>query len=209
MLRNRVGAVDQAAFDRAEADLVPRRAAIRPHLDPPTFDLAHLQAIHRWLFGDLFDWAGEIRESDQAKGETQFWPSDTLEERADKIFEWLHAGPLLHPEVDDDVFVTHISDLYLELNHLHPFRDGNGRTQRAFLNDVAWLSGRAIDWSVISRVDNDAASERAVGTQTALHLRKLLEPAIVKVDNVAQWRSVSVREMQILRSATASASAGH
>lgn len=203
VLRNRVGARDKTTFDHAEADLVPRRAALRRAPRAPPFDLDHLRAIHRWLFQDLFDWAGQTRRGDYDKGGTQFWPSDSLETRATKVFALLRTSPLMDPAVRDDPFAAHISVLYLDLNHLHPFREGNGRAQRAFLNDVAWVSGRAVDWSVISRSDNDKSSRDAVLSQSAAHLRRLLEPAIVKVADEAQWRAVATRELQIVRSATA------
>ena len=72
VLRNRLGITDPAELARAEARLAAGREAIlfRARLDLGGYDLAHLQAIHRHLFGQIYDWAGQVRTVNMSKGGT-------------------------------------------------------------------------------------------------------------------------------------------
>lgn len=195
VLRNLLGIRDRKELARAEADLVSRRAATRRPLTHPTYDLAQLQETHRLLFQDIFEWAGELRKSDFSKGGTDFWPFELIEGRADKIFSQLRGGPLLKSDTDTDTFLDSLAMLYLDLNHLHPFREGNGRTQRIFLNDVAMASGRVVDWGRIGRPENDAASSRAVQSLSPGPLRRLLASAVVKVADAQGWDEIAARDL--------------
>ena len=94
------------------------------------FDFNHYKAIHRFLFSDLYDWAGEVRTVNISKKGTQFTPAESIEQQAELIFKRLkernYFKGLSHGE-----FVQEIVDFYCITNVLHPFREGNGRTQRA------------------------------------------------------------------------------
>lgn len=195
VLRNLLGIRDRKELARAEADLVSRRAATRRPLAHPTYDLPQLQETHRLLFQDIFEWAGELRKSDFSKGGTDFWPFELLESGAQKIFSQLRGGPLFKPDTDTDTFLDSLAMLYLDLNHLHPFREGNGRAQRILLNDVARASGRVVDWGRISRPENDAASSRAVQSLSPGPLRRLLAPAIVRVADAQGWDEIAARDL--------------
>ena len=100
-----------------------------------SFDFCHYKAIHRFLFSDLYDWAGEVRTVNISKKGTRFTPADYIETQAELIFKRLkklnYFKGLPHSE-----FVEEIVDFYCVTNSLHPFREGNGRTQRAFLTQL-------------------------------------------------------------------------
>ncbi|MCM0621847.1 Fic/DOC family protein [Nocardioides bruguierae] len=145
---------------------------------PPTYDLAHLQAIHQWLFQDVYEWAGQLRVRDYNKGFSSFWPLDSLARRSESVFGRLASGPLMDHDVPDDRFLSLLSFLYLDVNHLHPFREGNGRAQRTFLDDVAAISGRTIAWEAISREENDSACAASLAEQTNQPLADLLRNRI-------------------------------
>ncbi|WP_121253049.1 Fic/DOC family protein [Nocardioides ferulae] len=179
VLRNLLGLGDRAALAEAETDLVEARFLTWSGPQERTFDQAHLCAIHRHLFQDVYEWAGEYRTVGISKGGPDgFWPWELLVARTDKVLGALRAGPLLRGPLGDEIFAQQIADLYRDLNHLHPFREGNGRTQRIFLNDVAGASDRVIEWQRVRRDENDSACAHSLSTQSSSRLRSLLEPVI-------------------------------
>lgn len=111
------------------------------------FDLAHLQAIHRHLFQDVYSWAGELRVVDISKGASRFASHHFLESYSSGVFarlegeqnQWRREG------VPSD-FPERLAEYLGEINAMHPFREGNGRTQRAFISCVAAAHGFQILW---------------------------------------------------------------
>ena len=112
------------------------------------FSFEHYKAIHCFIFGDLYDWAGEVRTVNISKKGTAFIPAMDIENQAKLIFGRLkernYFKDLAHHE-----FVTEIVDFYCSANNLHPFREGNGRTQRAFLTQLIWNAGYDISFADI------------------------------------------------------------
>ena len=110
------------------------------------FDFDHYRAIHRFLFSDLYDWAGEIRTVDISKKGTRFTPVENIEDRAALIFERLRKRNYFKG-LPHDEFIEEIVDFYCVINALHPFREGNGRTQRAFLAQLIRNAGYDINFA--------------------------------------------------------------
>ena len=149
VLRNRLGITDEQRLAQAEASLVAWRSyELSQKPLAGDFDLAHLQAIHRHLFGDVYDWAGEIRTIDLAKGNTYFAHHPYIVSASRPIFEPLKKERYLQG-LNPAAFSERAADYLGEINALHPFREGNGRAQREFINHLAWASGYTIDWSAI------------------------------------------------------------
>lgn len=95
-------------------------------LDKPVrgvFDLKHLQVIHAYIFQDVYDWAGELRKVDIAKG-NMFCNAMFLFGQAEEIFGKLKAENCLHGLEKDD-FAARLAYYFSEINALHPFLDGN------------------------------------------------------------------------------------
>ncbi len=111
-----------------------------------SFDFAHYKAIHHYLFSDLYNWAGEVRAVNISKKGTSFVPAENIESQAKLIFKRLkernYFKGLPHGE-----FVEEIVDFYCLTNALHPFREGNGRTQRAFLTQLIRNAGYNISFA--------------------------------------------------------------
>lgn len=99
------------------------------------FDLKHLQNIHKYLFQDLYSWAGKIRTVDIAKS-NMFCKVQFIRTQADEIFRKLEADNYL-ANLSKDIFIQKIAYYFSEINALHPFREGNGRTQREFIRELA------------------------------------------------------------------------
>jgi cell filamentation protein len=159
VLRNKLGITDPAVLARLEGDIAAVREieliARRPKLG--TYDLAHLRAIHRHLFDDVYEWAGEPRTIDISKGTTTFAHHGFLEIAAGNVFADLaargHLRGLARP-----AFVAGAGRLLGDLNALHPFRDGNGRAQRVFLQLLANDAGWALLWGRVEPEENFALS---------------------------------------------------
>ena len=113
------------------------------------FDFAHYKAIHKFIFEDLYDWAGTTRTINLSKKGTTFVNSEDIQEIATACFERLKKQNYFKG-LDKSIFVEKMTDFYCVTNLLHPFREGNGRTQRVFLSQLAYNAGYEMDFSAIN-----------------------------------------------------------
>ena len=173
VLRNRLGITDAKQLRQVEAELTASRIydVIRDPI-PGRYDLTHLRAFHQHIFQDVYDWAGELRTVSIGRGRLFSLPQH-LEADADELFSWLARSEHLRGR-DRDTFVDDLTELFADLNALHPFRDGNGRTQRAFLGQLAVDAGHPIHWAAMDPAENVAASKAAHEGDTDA-LRTLLD----------------------------------
>jgi len=111
-----------------------------------SFDFDHYKAIHYFLFADLYDWAGQIRTVNISKKGTNFTPAENIEEQATLVFKRLKNCNYFRG-LDHNEFVDEIVDFYCVTNALHPFREGNGRTQRVFLTQLIRNAGYDINFA--------------------------------------------------------------
>lgn len=159
-LLNLLGIADPAQLLVVEAALVAeaeRSLYAHPDLLRQTWDGAHWRAVHRYLFGDIYAWAGELRSVDIHKDGHRFHPAARLAQGVAWCMDQLRAvatGPRLEPADLADALSTVLSDM----NEAHPFREGNGRTQRSLIAQAAVRHGQALDWSDVSPAENIAAS---------------------------------------------------
>lgn len=144
ILRNRLGIVDEANLNQAERDVSASAANEIEYCLPP-YDLAALQKIHRQLFDELYDWAGEIRTIDISKDTTRFCTASRVAPEANKLFaacaktDWF-AG------LDRNALIGAVAELFGDLNMVHPFREGNGRAQRILFEHIIIYAGYEISW---------------------------------------------------------------
>ena len=151
LLRNLVGAKTSAELAQAEADLVAVRIIqLRDHqLVASTRDVHEVQGLHQHLFQDLFSWAGEIRTIDMKRGNGQFFaPCAGILGNLHYVFTDLGDHDYLRG-LDQDEFAKTLARFYDDLNHIHPFREGNGRAQRLFWARVAFDAGWVLDWAPV------------------------------------------------------------
>jgi cell filamentation protein len=160
VLRNRLGLTDPGDLARAEADLVATRIVDLQRTDlPGGYDLDHLQEFHEHLFGDVYDWAGELRTVAIGRGAPFCHPADLRAEGGRVFARLARAQHLRGP--DRAAFVDGLAVLFAEVNALHPFREGNGRTLRAFLSQLSRAAGHPVRWAGLEREENVAASKAA------------------------------------------------
>lgn len=142
VLKNKAGHTTQEALDQFERLSVANRMVE----DAPNGDLdyKHLKAINRHLFQDVYDWAGEERNVSISKGSTPFTNPRFINGAAVTLLNRLASEDDLKG-LSPDKFLERAAHFVLELNIIHPFREGNGRTIRYFLSLVAQNAGFGVD----------------------------------------------------------------
>ena len=125
------------------------------------FDFTHLQEIHRYLFQDIYEWAGKVREVDIAKGNL-FCRVNLIAQQAEVIFSELSAENFLQG-LGAGEFTKRLAYYLSELNALHPFREGNGRTQREFVRELAYQNDYFLAFKGVTQEEMVAASIASFG----------------------------------------------
>ena len=138
------------------------------------FDLSHLKTLHHHLFQDLYEWAGEIRTTDISKGHTRFCTSHRIVEEANKQLSRIQTL-IDNPSKTD--LIEELADIFCELNIIHPFREGNGRTQRFFFEELLFFLDLDIVWPDISKDEWVTANVNGYNGNLEL-LKQILNNAI-------------------------------
>ena len=142
ILQNRLGITDAVFLEKQERSLVVLRA--RSDIPRGSFDLSHLRAIHRHLFQDVYDWAGELRTVEISKGDQQFqFRKYIVTGMADVHGRLVRSGFL--KGLSSAQFAEQASVIVGDINYIHPFREGNGRTQLQYLKQLAHGAGHSLD----------------------------------------------------------------
>jgi len=139
---------DELAEAEAEFSAERYRTYEPSQLSLSDFSFTHLQHLHHHLFQDLYEWAGRLRDVDISKGSTRFCTFMRIEPEATKLFRTV---PALANCRDDNELIDLVADLFCEMNLLHPFREGNGRVQRFFFEELLFALGYNVTWPKISR----------------------------------------------------------
>lgn len=153
-LENKLGLTSSADLAREEERISKKKAVELFEtglLDTlPTGKFVTLQAIHKYLFEDIYDFAGEIRTINMAKGNFRFAPLMYLQSALENIDKM--------PQSNFDEIV----EKYVEMNIAHPFREGNGRSTRIWLDHILKNEiGKVVDWSKLDKEDYLLAMERS------------------------------------------------
>lgn len=153
-LENKLGLTSSADLAREEERISKKKAVELFEtglLDTlPAGKFVTLQAIHKYLFEDIYDFAGEIRTVNMAKGNFRFAPLMYLQAALENIDKM--------PQSNFDEIV----EKYVEMNIAHPFREGNGRSTRIWLDHILKNEiGKVVDWSKVDKEDYLLAMERS------------------------------------------------
>jgi len=152
ILRNVPGLTDQAKLDRFEA-AEAAEALVRLQFNPikGAFDRVHLKKIHARIFQKIYPWAGEFRTVNMHRPASYpFAMVQFMERNLDIAFAKLAAESHLKG-LDIRTFASRAAYYLGELNSIHPFREGNGRTQREFIRELAVEAGYSINWGHVTR----------------------------------------------------------
>ena len=154
MLENKLGIMDSAELAREEERLSKKRAKELFEKDllagEPAGKFSTLQKIHKILFADIYPFAGQLRTVNLAKGNFRFAPLMYLDAALANIDQM--------PQSDFDEII----EKYVEMNIAHPFREGNGRSTRIWLDHILKMEiGKVVDWSKVDKEDYLLAMERS------------------------------------------------
>lgn len=154
VIENKLGLTDSAELAREEERISKKKAvnlfdfAILKLLSDGTYKT--LATIHKYLFEDIYDFAGELRTVNLAKGNFRFAPLMYLQAALENIDKM--------PQSNFDEIV----EKYVEMNIAHPFREGNGRSTRIWLDHILKNGiGKVVDWSKVDKEDYLLAMERS------------------------------------------------
>ena len=168
-LENKLGLTSSADLAREEERISKKKAVALFEtrlLDTlPAGKFVTLQAIHKYLFEDIYDFVGEIRTVNMAKGNFRFAPLMYLQAALENIDKM--------PQSNFDEIV----EKYVEMNIAHPFREGNGRSTRIWLDHILKNEiGKVVDWSKVDKEDYLLAMERS--PIKAVEIKVLLKGAL-------------------------------
>lgn len=151
---------DKDLFD-AERELVLLRThELNENPLKGNFDFKHLKSIHKYLFQDVYRWAGDIRNCNIAKQDL-FCLTENIESFGNEIFNKLEKENY-YIDYDYETKIDKLIELFADINALHPFREGNGRTQRLFIENLSKINGIYLDLTNVSRMDMIIASHESI-----------------------------------------------
>jgi cell filamentation protein len=136
-------------FERNMSSLRIKQLICNEKLASGNFDLKHLRKIHKYIFQDIYEWAGLLRTVQITKG-TVFCPAQNIEGFAADIHQSIKKQNFLQ-EMDKKTFSQTAGNIFGEINALHPFREGNGRTQREFMRQLARQAGWELGFESITQ----------------------------------------------------------
>lgn len=161
-LRNLFDERDSGALRTLEYGLTrDRQAEVRTGLVdiPRTYDAEHVRTIHRHLFQDVYEWAGEFRTVNMSKGAGRGF-GDVRTGELNRLLEDVRQRVTGTDwgNLERDAFAQHAATVFAYLNQAHPFREGNGRTSKVFMEHVAEQSRFTLDYSRVTPLEWNQAS---------------------------------------------------
>ncbi len=198
-VKNKLGARSHEELESVEVGPVVARHTehlLDPRI-PRTFDTSHLKAIHRQLFQDVYEWAGHTRDervplSDctiatepllYRPGSKPFASGAQISEGLESLSTRLREAEYLRG-LSRGEFATRAASVLATVNGIHPFREGNGRTQRIFLQELAEGAGHSLDFRVVSR-------ERMIQASIAAHEDRDIGPMRRMFDEISNPHRVA------------------
>lgn len=184
ILRNKLGLTTPAGLADAEREIT--HAALVLLKEAPargSYGLPHLCDIHRRIFGDIYDWAGQVRTVAISKG-SPFCLPQFIESSAAEIFGQLRDERFLRG-LTRDGFLGRLTYYLGEINAIHPFREGNGRAQRAFFEQLADDAGYALNWQRLD-ADRNVAASAAVMRGDSGPMRAMLDELTEERDGLGR-----------------------
>ena len=164
VLKNKLNIRDNKLLKTAEEEITLfKQMELLKNPIKGNFSKAHLMNIHKFIFEDMYSFAGKIRREQISKADTMFYPPNLIDRELDKVFAKIKEKTMLK-ETDKEKVFDNLAYVMAELNIIHPFREGNGRSIREFIRLMAKRMGYDLNWGNVDR-------------------EELLEASILSVDN--------------------------
>lgn len=154
-------------------------AYLQQHPIEGCFDFAHLKEIHRFIFQDVYSWAGEVRTVDIGKNNL-FCRAQFINDYAETVFNGLYEN-CKKAKKNKSSFVKTLVPYFADINALHPFREGNGRTQREFVRELCLKCGYVLDLTKTTHHEMLDASIASFNTGDNGKLLDIFERAVIPV----------------------------
>lgn len=178
VLINKLNIKDGKTLSKYEAKITAAKSlALRQKGITGNFDAEHFKSIHKYLFEDIYPFAGKLRDENISKGAFRFASFEYIEPELNRLMDELKKENYLQG-LDKQNLVKRLAYYLSELNVLHPFREGNGRTTREFIRQLALRNGYKLNLGKVLPKDMlDASIESIVDTT---HLENLLDKCLEK-----------------------------
>ena len=160
VLKNELSIKDEKELDAAEREITSLKIA-KLNNEPLDggLDFNYVKRIHKYLFDGIYEWAGEIRQTDISKGNI-FCQHELIEVNTEVLFNELKVEKYLEGLSEEDI-IKRLAYYLGDLNTIHPFREGNGRVQRVFIRELASRAGYLVNFEGISQEEMIKASDAA------------------------------------------------
>ena len=186
VLKNKLDIQDLDFLHQAERDYSSiRQADLMKKGVTGDFSMKHLCSIHKQLFQDIYSWAGKTRTVDISKG-TFFCLVQFIDNQFDDLYRKLKKENFLKDITDKKEMSVKLAFYLGELNMIHPFREGNGRTQRIYIEQLCMNNGRfEIDFTEATKEEMIAASVRSANASNDL-LEELIYKCLISLNDTTE-----------------------
>ena len=162
VLKNKLNITDNSILKTAEEEItLIKQMELLKNPIGGNFTKAHLMNIHRFIFEDIYSFAGKIRREQISKADTMFYPPNLIDRELDKVFAKIKEKNMLRESDEEKVF-DNLAYVMAELNIIHPFREGNGRSIREFIRLMAKRMSYDINWGNVDKEELLSASIQSV-----------------------------------------------
>ena len=151
VLKNKLNIRDNKLLKTAEEEItLIKQMELLKNPIKGNFSKAHLMNIHKFIFEDIYSFAGKIRREQISKADTLFYPPNLIDRELDKVFAKIKEKNMLK-ETDKEKVFDNLAYVMAELNIIHPFREGNGRSIREFIRLMAKRMGYNLNWGNVDK----------------------------------------------------------
>ena len=151
VLKNKLNIRDNKLLKTAEEEItLIKQMELLKNPIKGNFSKAHLMNIHKFIFEDIYSFAGKIRREQISKADTMFYPPNLIDRELDKVFAKIKEKNMLR-ETDEEKVFDNLAYVMAELNIIHPFREGNGRSIREFIRLMAKRMGYDLNWGNVDK----------------------------------------------------------
>jgi len=168
VLKNKLNIRDNKLLKTAEEEItLIKQMELLKNPIKGNFSKAHLINIHKFIFEDIYSFAGKIRREQISKADTMFYPPNLIDRELDKVFAIIKEKNMFR-ETDEEKVFDNLAYVMAELNIIHPFREGNGRSIREFIRLMAKRMGYNLNWGNVDKEELLEASILSVGNYKVL-----------------------------------------
>lgn len=181
VLKNKLNIRSLDELHKVERELsMSRYFALKENSVSGNFSFEHICAIHKYLFQDIYEWAGKTRSVNITKG-TRFCNAIFIETQFNFVYDWLKKEAFLGTVADKTEMSKKLAYVLSEINAIHPFREGNGRTQRMYIEQICKKNGRFyIDFSFITKQEMIEASVEGIMCRYD-KMTQLMEKCLIEI----------------------------